>query len=187
MTAPRSVCRNTKKSLPRGGRPYMTVVDGRAKRVVEAQQLEQRRQVAELLAGGCRGAADEVEDLAVLQPVIGEPLHLAVLVEIDRDPPLVDDLLVHERDLAFGALRNVVEHLAVQGGDGGGRSHHDQHLILARADRNLLERAGRQDVALLKLLAGAPAQRRTRERNRRDGADGALARGQAARRGRAGV
>src|SRR5258705_12935013 len=24
MTAPRSVCRNTKKALPRGGRPYMT-------------------------------------------------------------------------------------------------------------------------------------------------------------------
>src|SRR6266581_160217 len=26
MTAPRSVCRNTKKPLPRGGRPYMTKV-----------------------------------------------------------------------------------------------------------------------------------------------------------------
>src|SRR5438045_2986382 len=26
MTAPRSVCRNTKKALPTGGRPYMTAV-----------------------------------------------------------------------------------------------------------------------------------------------------------------
>src|SRR5437764_928067 len=69
--------------------------------LVEAEQLEQRRQVAELLAGGRRGAADEVENLAVLQPVIGEPLHLAVLVEIDGDDPLVDDLLVHEGDFAL--------------------------------------------------------------------------------------
>src|ERR1700704_5821336 len=38
--------------------------------LVEAEHLEQRRQVAELLAGSRRGAADEVEDLAVLQPVI---------------------------------------------------------------------------------------------------------------------
>src|SRR5258708_3165793 len=158
-----------------------------AQALVEAEQLEQRRQVAHLLAGCRRGAADEVEDLAVLQAVIGEPLHLPVLVEIDRDHPLVDDLLVHERDLAFGALRNVVEHLAVQGADGRGRSHHDQHLILARADRNLLERAGRQDVALLKLLAGAPAQRRAHECNGRDGANGAPARGQAGRGGRAGA
>src|SRR5947199_107081 len=52
---------------------------------METQQLEQRREVAEFLAGGRRGAADEVEDLAVLQPVIGEPDHLPVLVEIDRD------------------------------------------------------------------------------------------------------
>src|SRR5205809_2390915 len=39
---------------------------------VEAEQLEQRRQIAELLPGGRRGAADEVEDLAVLHAVIGE-------------------------------------------------------------------------------------------------------------------
>src|SRR4051794_29594336 len=43
----------------------------------EAQQLEQRLQVAELLAGGGRGAADEVEDFAVLQAVIGQSYHLA--------------------------------------------------------------------------------------------------------------
>src|SRR6195256_6308224 len=57
--------------------------------LAEAEQLEQRREVAEFLARGRRGAADEVEDLAVLQSVIGQPLHLAVLVEVDRDHPLV--------------------------------------------------------------------------------------------------
>src|SRR6202140_1730352 len=165
MTAPRSVCRNTKKSLPRGGRPYMTVVDGRAKRLVEAEQLEQRRQVAELLAGGCRSAADEVEDLAVLQPVIGEPLDLAVAVEIDRDPPLVDHLLVHERDRALGALRDVVKYFAVEGRDRRRRSHHDQHLILARPDRDLFQRPGGQDIALLELLAGAAGKRRADQRD----------------------
>ncbi|MGY4289567.1 hypothetical protein ACVWXO_008833 [Bradyrhizobium sp. LM2.7] len=55
---------------------------------------------------------------------------------------------------------NVVKHLAVECRDGGGRAHHDQHLVLARTDRDLLERAGRQDVALLELFAGAPRERR---------------------------
>src|SRR6476659_1609920 len=85
--------------------------------LVKAEQLEQRCQIAEFLARCRRGAADEVEDLAVLQSVIGEPLHLAILVEIDRDHALVDDLLVHERDFALRALRDVIEYLAVQGCD----------------------------------------------------------------------
>src|SRR4051794_30597165 len=146
---------------------------GNESRLPKAQQLEQRRQVAELLAGGRRGAADEVEDLAVLQAVIGEPPHLALLVEIDRDHPLVDDLLVHERHLALTPLRNVIKHLAVEGGDSGGGSHHDQHLILAGADRNLLQRAGRQDVALLELLAGTGAKDHAQQRYRHRRAKGA--------------
>src|SRR3569833_4066502 len=97
-------------ALPLTRRPGMT-----ASSSVEAQQLEQRRQIAALLAGGRRGAADEVEDLAVLQAVIGKPAHLAVLVEIDRDHALVDHLLVHESNRALGTLRDVVEHLAIQG------------------------------------------------------------------------
>src|SRR5712691_4807308 len=68
--------------------------------LVEAQQLEQRRQVAQLLARGLLGAADEVEDLAVLQAVIGETPDLAVLVEIDCDHPLVDHLGLHEHHRA---------------------------------------------------------------------------------------
>ena len=138
-------------------------------------------QVIEFLARCRRGAADKVEDPAVLQPVIGEPLHLAVLVEIDRDHPLVDDPLVHECDRALGALRNVVENLAVEGRDRGGRSHHDQHLVLARADRNLLKRAGRQDVALLKLLAGAAAEHRAHQGDGGGGAHAAPARSDCAR------
>src|SRR3982074_69046 len=82
---------------------------GNEMRLVKTEQLEQRRQVAELLARGRRGTADEVEDLAVLQPVIGKSLHLALLVEIDRDHALVDDFLVHERNRAFGALRDIIE------------------------------------------------------------------------------
>src|SRR5215218_238654 len=143
--------------------------------LVKAEQLEQRRQVAELLAGRRRGAADEVEDLAVLQSVIGEPLHLAVLVEIDRDHALVDDLLVHERDFALGALRDVIEYLAVQGCDRRRRAHHDQHLVLAGADRDLLQRVGRQYIALLELLAGAPGERRTEQCHGRGRTEATLA------------
>src|SRR6266404_7331169 len=154
--------------------------------LVEAEKLEQGRQVAELLARCRRGAADEVEYPAVLQPEIGEPLNLAVPVEIDRDDPLVDDLLVHERDRALGALRDVIENLAVEGCDRGWRSHHDQHLILARTDRNLLESARRQDVALLELLAGdAAAQHRAHQGDGGGGTHAAPARSQAARRAHA--
>src|SRR5215216_4853883 len=149
--------------------------------LVEAQELEQRRQVAEFLAGSRRGAADEVEDLAVLQPVIGEPLHLTVLVEIDRDHALVDDLLIHERDFALGALRDVIEYLAVQGRDRRRRSHHDQHLVLAGADRNLLQRVGRQDIALLELLAGAPGECSAEQCHDRGRTEAAQAHGQAPR------
>src|SRR5436305_10374068 len=162
---------------------------GHERHLPEADQLEQRREVAEFLAGGWRGAADEVENLAVLQAVIGEPDHLAVLVEIDRDHPLVDQLLVHEHHLALGALRNVIKDFAIQRGNGRWRAHHDQHLVLAGADRDLLQCAGRQDVTLLELLAGATAENRAEDRayqsERRKGAKTAPARGWAARRGRA--
>src|SRR5260221_10601590 len=153
--------------------------------LVEAEQLEQRRQVAELLARGRRGAADEIEYPAVLHSVIGEPLHLAVLVEIDRDHPLVDEPLVHEGDRTLGALRNVVEHLAVEGCDRGRRSHHDQHLILARPDRDLLQRTRRQNIALLKLFAGASAQRRAHQGDGGNSAQAAPARVKPARRAHA--
>src|SRR5579859_6646477 len=123
--------------------------------LADIERLEQRRDVIDFLTRGRRGATDEVENLAVSQPVIGKTPHLAVPVEIDRDHALIDNLVVHEGDRTLGALGDVIEDLAVERGDRGWGSHHDQHLVLARADRNLFKRAWRQDVALLELFAAA--------------------------------
>ena len=121
------------------------------------QVLEHAAQVVEVLAAGRRRLRHEVENLAVLETVIGEPPHLAVVVEIDRDDALVDDFLFHESRAALGLLRDVIEHFAVDGGDGGGRAEHDQHLFLRGADRDLLERAFLQHIAALEGLGEAPA------------------------------
>ena len=102
---------------------------------------------------------------AVLQAVVGDALHAAVLVEIDRHHPLVGHVLVEEGDAALGSLRDVIEDLAAQRRDGGGRAEHDQHLVLAGADRNLLQRAVGQHIALLELL-GAAGERRAGEGER---------------------
>ena len=72
-------------------------------------------------------------------------------------------------DRPLRALGDVIEDFTVQGRHGGGRAHHDQHLVLARADRDLLQRAGRQDIALLELLAGAAGQCGRHQRSRSDG------------------
>src|ERR1700730_6314733 len=70
ISPPRAAC--SAEPAPRNSRcPRAISVRNTRGALVEAQQLEQRRQVAELLARGRRGAADEVEDPAVLQPVIG--------------------------------------------------------------------------------------------------------------------
>src|SRR3954454_5590385 len=42
MTAPRSVCRNTKKALPTGGRPYMTTSMGIRPRTTHTSAFSQR-------------------------------------------------------------------------------------------------------------------------------------------------
>src|ERR1700722_12196429 len=152
----------------------------RSTRVQRGHKLQQRRQVVELLARRRRGSTDKVEYPAVLQSVIGKPLHLPVLVEIDRDHPLVDQPLIHESDRTLGALRDVIEDFAVEGCDGGGRPHHDQHLVLARADRNLLKRPRWKNVTLLKLLAGAAAEHGTDEGNGGGRTHAAPARSQAA-------
>ena len=119
--------------------------------------LEHVAQVAQLLAAGRRGLRQEVENLAVLQAVIGQPLDPAILVEIDRDHALIDHRMRHEGRLALGLLRDVIERLAIDGGDGGGRAEHDQHLLLAGADRDLLERAFRQHVTALQRFGHAAA------------------------------
>src|SRR5882757_11093764 len=75
------------------------------------ENLEHRVDVGDVAAAGRRGAADEVEYLAVLHAVIGKTFHPAALVEIDCDHALVGDRLRHERNRALGALGNVVEGL----------------------------------------------------------------------------
>ncbi len=54
--------------------------------------------------------------------------------------------------LRYAFLRNVIERVAVDGGDGGGRTQYQQHLLLRRADRDLLKRAWLQHVAALEGL-----------------------------------
>src|SRR5262245_49697848 len=133
---------------------------------LEAEQIEEARQVVDLAPARRRGAADEVEDLAVLDAVIGEPLDAAVLVEIDRDHALIDRLLPHEGDRPLGALGDIVEGLAADGCHGRWRAKQDQHLLLAGADRDLLERAFRNDVALLVSLAEAARERQAEREHR---------------------
>src|SRR5438105_7449345 len=103
----------------RGTSPQPRVQRLTAERLGEGEDVVD---VVQLDTGGRRGAADEVEHLAVLEPVVGQPLNPALLVEVDRDHPLVGDGLVHEGELLLGALGDVIEHLAADGGDGGGRA-----------------------------------------------------------------
>src|SRR5438067_8913972 len=71
---------------------------------LEAEQIEEAREIVDLASAGRRLAAHEIEDLAVLDAVIGEPLDPSILVEIDRDDALIDRLLHHEGDRPLGAL-----------------------------------------------------------------------------------
>src|SRR5262249_37651639 len=102
-----------------------------------------------LLLAARRGrATDVVEDLAVLEAVVRKPLHLAILVEVDRDDAAVDLLLRQKRSL-LRALRDIVEHLAADGCDRRGRTQHDHHLLLRGAERKLLQRAFWNHVAMV--------------------------------------
>src|SRR3954451_3286572 len=132
-----------------GPRPHLSSPQPRVRRLTAEWfgQGEDVVDVVQLDAGGGRGPADEVEHPAVFEPVVGQPLNSALLVEVDRDHPLVGDVLVQEGEFLLGALGNVIEHLAADGGDGGGRAEHDQHLLLAGAEWHLLERAFGRDVA----------------------------------------
>src|SRR6266849_1449090 len=125
---------------------------------IRLEQLEDGGEIADVLAAGRRGPADIVEQLAVPDAVIGEPLDPAALVEIDGNHPLVDHALRHEGDRALGALGDVIKGLAAHGGHRRGRAEHDQDLLLARPDRDLLERPLRHDVAALIGLGEAAAE-----------------------------
>src|SRR5262249_38725241 len=141
---------------------------------LQAEDLEHVGEVIEFLAGGRRGAADEVENLAVLQAVIGEALDAPFLVEIDGDNPLVGDPLRHEGGL-FAALGNIVEHLAAHGGDRRGRAEHDQYLLLGGAERDLLERSVSKHIAALIGLGEAAAEWRAERQENRQTAERARA------------
>src|SRR4029079_5351847 len=67
-----------------------------------------------VLAAGRRRPRDKVEDLAVLETVIGDLGDTAVGAEIDRQHMLVDDAGVVEGDVALARLRDVVEGLVVE-------------------------------------------------------------------------
>src|SRR4051794_14817976 len=66
-------------------------------RSAPAEDAEHVAQVTELLAAGRRGAADIIEDLAVLHAVIGQPLDFAAAIEIHRHDASVGFLLRQER------------------------------------------------------------------------------------------
>src|SRR5215813_10428595 len=116
---------------------------------LEAEEVKEARQVVDLASAGRRLTTHEVEDLSVFDAVIGKPLDPSILVEVNRDDALIDCLLHHEGDRPLGTLGDVVERLAAHGRNRRGRAQKDQNLLLARADRDLLERSFRNDVALL--------------------------------------
>jgi hypothetical protein len=59
-----------------------------------------------------------------------------------RTDALVDDLLVHEGDRAFGTLGDVIEHLAVQGATAEGVAPHAMSVIVGFASFLPRERRG---------------------------------------------
>lgn len=99
--------------------------------LLRTDDLEEVGEVRQFAAAAGRGAADEVENLAVLKPVIGEAGDPAILIEIDCDDPLLDHLLRHEGRSFFRTLGNVVEGLTAHGRDRRGCTEDDQHLLLA--------------------------------------------------------
>src|SRR5689334_750898 len=111
------------------------------------EDFEHQAESILLLASRGGRATDVVEDLAVLEAVVGKSLHLPILVEVYRDDAAVDLLLRQKRGL-LGALRDIVEHLAADGCDRRGRAQHDHHLFLRGAERKLLQRAFRNHVAM---------------------------------------
>src|SRR4051812_17324027 len=78
----------------------------------EVEQREEISEVIDLAPAGRRCPRDVVENLAVLEPVVGEPLNATALIEIDRDDSLIHHLLLQKGDGTFGALRDVVKCLA---------------------------------------------------------------------------
>ena len=104
-----------------------------AERIETCHAAEDLAQEARFLAAGRGGAADEVEDSAILQAVEGNALDAEVFVEVDRRHLLVDDLLAHELESATGLLADVVPVPVADGGNGRGRTEGLEDLIAAHA------------------------------------------------------
>src|SRR5690606_19817239 len=89
--------------------------------------------------GGRRSAADEVEHLAVLQTVLGNPFDGTGAREVDRDDAPVHLLGRQKRDL-LGRARDVVEGIArPDGARRGRRAEHHPDLLLSHARLDLLQ------------------------------------------------
>ena len=124
-----------------------------------------RLQVIGVTSARRRSAADIIEYHAVLDAVIGETFDAAVLVEIDRDHPLVGRFVRYESGRGFRALGDVIKSVAAHGSDGGGRAHDNQHLFLGGADRDLLQRAFGNNIAALINLSEATTQHDAKRHN----------------------
>ncbi|QTK78941.1 hypothetical protein AT6N2_C1154 [Agrobacterium tumefaciens] len=124
-----------------------------ARRAAREQLLEE----GEVLAARRRGARNRVEDLAVLQRVVGLALDHAILVEIDRENVLLDQRRLHEGGTAHALLRDVIEHLVAERRGRGGRAHGQQHLLAARTLGDQLERLLVHDVAVVENICRAGA------------------------------
>ncbi len=121
---------------------------------------EQLPDEARVLAAGRRRARDEIEDLAVLQAVIGDVGDALVGTEIDGDDALVDEPRSHEGHRTNPLLRDVVEDLVVERGGGGRRAQREDHLFAAGAHRHQLERLVVDHVALRQGFRTASASAR---------------------------
>src|SRR5215475_5650765 len=89
---------------------------------LEAEEIKEARQVVDLASAGRCLTAYEIEDLSVLDAVIGKPLDPSILVEVNRDDALIDCLLHHEGDRPLGTLGDIVERLAAHGRNRRGRA-----------------------------------------------------------------
>src|SRR4029079_10483754 len=127
---------------------------------MEADVLENIAEVAQLLAAGRCRLGIEIENLSVLDPVIGEPRDPSLFVEINPDDTLVGNLVWHEGCGALCLLRDVIEGVAAHGRHRGRGTKHDQNLFLCGADGNLLECAFGQHIAALQRLTHPAAGRK---------------------------
>src|SRR5690606_2115132 len=130
--------RTKEKARPKRAFRYpmkVTSVSGRQLR----SACDTRDELADktLILAARRGrAGNEVEDLAVLHPVMGYILNPAILAKVDRQDLLVCDARVHKGDRTTARLRNVVQDLIVERGSCRRRAKCKQNLFAARAHRH---------------------------------------------------